>query len=397
MNSSAQGKILNRAAGFSEFFPDSVTFRVSETMLGKSIIDASFPIREALSRSGVHDFARQGQGSSEKRRVAALFIRLTDAGFDLIETTVSLYRPNTKSGDPRFWPRNLNKVARAGDVLVIGAASPHLLVLTNISEVLDDESWAVLELALEELAPAGDLEANAPLRRLVRRLREIAAGGPLIADGTGDTAVGRTLETALGIKMNSSRLPDWEERIELKFGRDRPQQRLNLFAKVPDWKLSPLKGSGEILREFGYESDGVLRLSVTVRNKPNPQGLFLVVDEDAGVVRECSTRSDLPEVVVWRLITLQEALLAKHPETCWITCDDPVINGVQHFLPTAVTYTRSPRADLFGSLISVGDITLDHLIKLTASGGAHEQGPLWKVSRRGAERLLPYSEEIRLL
>ena len=69
------------------------------------------------------------------------------------------------------------------------------------------------------------------------------------------TAIGRSLENALGIEMNSSQLPDFKG-IEIKAFRELLNNskgtRVTLFACVPDWNLSFLKGSKDILEAFGY-------------------------------------------------------------------------------------------------------------------------------------------------
>ena len=50
---------------------------------------------------------------------------------------------------------------------------------------------------------------------LLAMLRKIASAGPIPSMVDADTSVGRTLETALGIDINSSKQPDYKG-IELK-------------------------------------------------------------------------------------------------------------------------------------------------------------------------------------
>ena len=71
------------------------------------------------------------------------------------------------------------------------------------------------------------------------------AGNPIPSMVNADTSVGRTLETALGIDINSSKLPDYKG-IELKSFRANKGNRKNLFAQVPNWKISKFKRSAEI-------------------------------------------------------------------------------------------------------------------------------------------------------
>src|SRR5690606_27603529 len=120
--------------------------------------------------------------------------------------------------------------------------------------------------------------ANNPLKELVNEisslsrevaeellslLRKIAAQGAVPAMLQADTAIGRTLETLLGININSSKQPDYKG-IELKSFRDKRGNRKNLFAQVPDWEASKFKSSAEILNEFGYQRADDFKLYCTV-------------------------------------------------------------------------------------------------------------------------------------
>lgn len=91
-----------------------------------------------------------------------------------------------------------------------------------------------------------------------------------------DTAIGREVETLLGIEMNASREPDYKG-IELKsFRSQRPSIKKNLFCKVPDWDISKLKSGAEIVEKYGYMSNGVKSYRNTLYcSKPNSQNLRL--------------------------------------------------------------------------------------------------------------------------
>ncbi len=389
--------VLDRADHFAEVFPDSCVVQMTATMLSKSIIDASEPIRDMLWRSNVHDFSSQGQGEDERIYVDGTLIDPEADAPHLVPTRVSMYRPMTKQGDPRFWVYGLAKQAETGDAIAVGVSQDQQLVVVNLS--VSDGEWEAVERALTKFTSSAPSDTNSSLARLITRLNEIAAAGPIPAVGSGDTAVGRTVETALGIEINSSRLPDWEDQIEIKSGRPRPNQRKSLFAQVPDWTISTLKSSKEILEEFGYPREDSFKLYVTVGAKPNPRnsrGLYLVVDAATARVCECSTRPELPEVAVWPTELLQARLLEKHQETCWVECVETIIGGEVHFQPIGATYTRSPRADLMPLMISAGEITVDHLIKKKDSR-VREKGPLWKVEARSAPRLLPEAQDFKLL
>ncbi len=387
-DSTALDGILSYVEGFSELMPNSTFLVLTSTMLSKGIIDASEPVRRVFRDAGLHDYDSQPQGDAGKRLVETVMIDASPVRAKKVGTMTSLYRPKTKNGDPRLWVYSLAEYGGPGDVLAVGVLDNSALAVANLSRIGSTSSWEDVKELLADEVPTTDLVRDRSLDRLIQALEGVSMAGPVRAVCQGDTAVGRTMEGAIGIEMNSSKEPDWEGEIELKFGRRRPQQRKNLVAKVPDWNLSPLKSSAEILDAFGYWREDSFRLYTEVSSTPNRQGLYLTADAVLGLVHERSTLPRVPLAAVWRLTGLQEAILKKHDRTCWVTCDEIKVDGVSYFTPQELTYTSGPRVDLLPFLIARGDITLDHLIKRTA-GGVHEKGPLWKVKPRSAPLLLP--------
>ena len=380
--------LLSRVAALDEQFGSVVLLPLTQTMLTKSIMDAVAPLRALLQRAGVHVFENQGLGPTNKVVVPTTVIAPDDSGVPSVrETETSLYRPQTKQGDPRLWVGRLAQSALPEDVIAVGVDfKGHLVVVVVTAQPPllggSDLYWTQATQLLHGFSPAALVERSRDLDSLVARLEDVRAGGWLLAVCEGDTAVGRTLETALGIAINSSKKPDWGG-IELKFGRPRPTQRKNLFAQVPDWELSPLKSSSEILDAFGYVKDGVDRLYVEVGANPNSRGLFLGVDAAGGLVRELSTNPSCPVAAVWRLQKLLDRMVEKHSETLWVTCETRQGVSGEEFLPTQVIHTSGPRLDRFPILIESGDITVDHLIKRVPGKSAQEKGPIWKVTASG--------------
>lgn len=367
---------------------------LSDTMLKKSIIDAIEPFRNMLVQAGVHDYERQGQGPDQKVTLRA---RILVADL-VVETSASLYRPVTKQGDPRFWVYGLSQHCEAGDQLAVtvGSAGQLLIVVLTMS------NWYAAKTFLER--GLGGFEGarraaitNPHLDQLLRELRSLASGPALPALVAADTGVGRTLEAALGISMNSSKEPDYMG-IELKFARKRPVTRRNrstLFAQVPDWDISPCSSSRAILDSFGYNRDGAFKLYTEVGCRPNSLGLSLVHDPINGLIEERSNRPELPVVARWRMAKLAKRLQEKHAETAWVEVESTYVAGREYFKPTALLYTSVPRFDVFHLLVAKGLITMDHLIKQTGTA-VNEKGPLWKIEPGGHSALFAGAREIAL-
>lgn len=81
----------------------------------KSIMDATAPVRQLLKDAGLHDYAIQGQGPVNKVQIKSYFV----SDDELIETKASLYRPQTKQGDPRIWFSDLRKYCCPCNLLAV--------------------------------------------------------------------------------------------------------------------------------------------------------------------------------------------------------------------------------------------------------------------------------------
>jgi len=184
---------LNRA-GF-----NSVLLFLTATGLHKSILDATEPMRAMFRDAGIHDYGLQSQGPENKVMKPALV--LTDCSFEKI--SVSLYRPTTKKGDPRLWFYEFNGFASPDDVCAVFIYNKtiHTLNLTRskIAELLDNRVENSVTSFLQKISSVSSAVSD----ELLKLLKGIALDGPIPAECVGDTAIGRSIETALGIKINS--------------------------------------------------------------------------------------------------------------------------------------------------------------------------------------------------
>ena len=343
----------------------------------KSLMDAVAPLRDLLRDAQLHDYQTQGQGELYKVTLPIRYVASSAS-----DRQMTLYRPVTKQGDPRLWITGLSAVSSDNDILAI-AVSHGQLVVVNVTELAGMTELPASVAAW--LAPAPDLSPVA--RDLLRRLRALASE-PLPAQGTGDTAVGRTVEAALGISANSRKTPDYHG-IEIKAFRTSRENRKTLFAQVPDWSLSRLKSSAAILDQFGYVRDGVLKLYNTVSCViVNSQGMSLTLDTSKGQLIE--TARCFGEVVRWDMQVLRDRLSEKHRETFWVSIQSNIIGSQEFFQIQGVQHTRDPITSSMEPLLVSGEITVDHLIK-RVGGKTSERGPLFKSTMRGLLSLFPPS------
>ena len=365
----------------------------TETGLKKSIMDATGSVRSFLKSENIHDYDQQLQGPNYK----ILITTVIHTGFKTIKSQASLYRPVTKNGDPRIWFYKMTKIADANDIIAIAYFDKSFQIF-NLTQ-LDIETLinSSIQNPLQDLIKEINFTENEVALELLGMLRKIASAGPIPSMVDADTSVGRTLETALGIDINSSKKPDYKG-IELKSFRNSRTNRKNLFAQVPDWSLSKFKSSAEILNNFGYEREEDFKLYCTVSAiTRNSQGLKLRIDNDIKHLIENSDKPEIGDFVVWTLDKLHNRLKEKHKETFWVEAESTRINDREHFQYKLVEHTRKPITSQFDLLIDQGIITLDHLIKRNSKGRVVEKGPLFKIKPKGIELLFPPSESYNLI
>lgn len=196
----------------------------------------------------------------------------------------------------------------------------------------------------------------------------------------------------MGIKINSSQNPDYKG-IEIKSFRDYGKgkgNRVNLFASVADWDLSPFKSSRAILDQFGYMRGDVKKLYCTISTQNfNSQGLSFKLNEKDNWLVEFSNDNHIGDVAVWVLKRLHSNLIHKHRETFWVSARSKKYPSYEEFTYTNVLHTQRPIPAQFDLLLAQGNITMDHLIKMNEKGKVVEKGPLFKIKRPALNILFP--------
>lgn len=376
--------------------------QITATGLKKSILDATAPMRSYFKENNVHDYELQAKGQHNKVMVSTQI--LTD--FKVIETKTSLYRPETKDGDPRLWIYKLKGTTKADDIHAIIAVGANLLYVINLTKVdIIKCCETSIENPVKDLVFSLSYNADKVSRELLTKLMEFKDVW-IDTNLNADTAIGRQVETLLGIDMNDSPLPDYKG-IELKsFRSQRPSIKKNLFCKVPDWEISALKSGAEIVEKYGYMSGGIKSYRNTLYCKsPNSQNLRLNVNYPDALleIEEDKVLGDdifkkVADVAVWRLQTLHTCLLTKHHETFWIEVDSRLgEHGQEQFKFNKIEHTRNPIVSQFDVLLEQSLITVDLLLgrpKVDPISGARKKGGdavSFKIKKNAAGLLFPDS------
>lgn len=361
----------------------------TETGLKKSILDAHQSLRAYFKRSEFHDYEQQPKGI--KRQITAYFVTESDT----YEKTVSMYRPETKNGDPRIWIYGLKELAVAGNLLALIVVDSQLYII-NCSRYQD------LQKALQDVLPKLHIGLSDTANELLEKLILISRKGFIPTVTNGDTGVGMTLESELGILANSSQSPDYKG-IELKCSRvnkNRRQSNKNqLFSKVPNWKISPAKSAKNLISSRGYiDENGRQALYHTVDGiKPNSLGLFLDIDYANSYLRQMfkdlSTNDFHPEHdTTWLISDLKSALMKKHSETFWVKANHNENRLAEEFHYVEVEYTATPFIDKFETLVETGLITMDYTMHIKPSGEVRDHGYLFKLRPNSKAALFPAAQ-----
>ncbi|MBE6085776.1 MAG: MvaI/BcnI restriction endonuclease family protein [Selenomonas ruminantium] len=350
----------------------------------KSIMDATSPVRDLLKDNHIHDYEQQPQGQDGKVIVKSYFV----SDDNMTETTASLYRPQTKQGDPRIWFSNLKKYCSPCNLLALVVLNGNIYVI-NLSDPAVRRSITEKALVydlLSEIAHKNAFIAN-ELRLKIQHIHDM---GFIPSITPGDPGVGDTLEHALGISRNNSKKPDYKG-IELKAtrltrnGGKRQTTRATLFTKVPDEGLTyrqivetygkyQIPRGSTIARLQLYETFRVSRANaydLMLEMDSNNDKLKMIYHPDAAVRKYVSG---------WLMQNLRSTLLQKHPETFWVKAVSENHDGKEFFRYDQIQHTKNPNVSLLAPLIEKDIITLDlaaHIVPDT--GKWRDHGLLFKM------------------
>ena len=354
----------------------------TQTGIKKSILDATFSVRSYLKKHDFHDYDTQEKGTINKKIKKCFFITQNK----LIETSVSLYRPETKLGDPRIWFYSLSKYANQNNLLALIIIKSDLYILNCSDQNLlaTFQGHALIKNNLHFFN-------NKIFDELLKKMVSIYKIGFIKSVGIGNKGIGETLEFLLDIKPNANKNPDYKG-IELKSSRS-SKNRSNLFSLVPNWKLSRLKGTKHILNEHGYftaEKNRIDYNNTLKANIPNSQKLLLRVDEENNLLKQnCILQTGEINDVIWLLSDLKDSLMHKHRQSFWVKADATRRGGHEYFNYKELIYTHSPNPDYFVVLLEAGIITVDYVMHFRENGVARDHGYLFKILPKNLNKLFP--------
>lgn len=240
---------------------------------------------------------------------------------------------------------------------------------------------------------------NPALDDLVKLFKSVNNQGFIETMRDGDTGVGYTFESLIGINANSSKEPDYKG-IEIKCSRSKQEKskrkastgKQTLFSLVPNWDLT--ENRIELVKNYGYIDESRNRQSIycTIKVVPNSLGWNLRIDEEDKKIYVCKDGND---VVSYSMSDLCYSLENKHKESVFITAHSRKNNNdKEEFYYDSLVHCKDVLFSEFLNLIKENLIGVDFAIHYK-DGKARDHGFLWRLeNKKYLFRLFKYVQEI---
>ena len=225
---------------------------------------------------------------------------------------------------------------------------------------------------------------------LIGKLREVSSKGWIQTKRKGDTGIGFTLESELGIQANSSQAPDFKG-VEIKSTRESSNVRFTLFSKTPFY--NPMDRI-QCLENFGYlDNNNRLSLNITLNyGHPNNQGWLLKYIQDKLYAQNKTT-----EVFYWLQEELKNKLNEKHNRSMFVFAQKRGTGLNEEFYFKKALYARKASIKNFNNQLFDGNVSLDFVMHKKSNGTVRDHGFLFKIDKINIPNLFEEITEYNLL
>ena len=212
------------------------------------------------------------------------------------------------------------------------------------------------------------------ITQLKEKLSDINLMGYVVSLRKGNTGIGYTLETLLGVEENNLRTPDFGN-IELKSRRIKSTSLLTMFTfNYSIWKIE----QEELIKQYGYYKDGRWALYTTAKNKPNNRGFYVKVEQD--YVR--LYHEDGLCAIEWELERLINDLKNKFLNVLLVEADNHKSGENEEFWYKKAHLLTGIIVEKFLEYIKNGTIAVDLRMHINKNGGVRNHGTGFRLHRR---------------
>ena len=207
----------------------------------------------------------------------------------------------------------------------------------------------------------------------------------------GDTGIGYTFETLMGIEENNNSGPDFEG-IELKcYSLEKTSNKHNLFLKEPKW-IDGLARSRR-LEKYGYFDQVSQRFAMYsgITARTNSHCFKLTVNRKEK--RVYINFKNMP-VAFWTFEILEERLNEKLTDSMFIGAKVKK-NKTEYFHYLTANHCAEPFIDSLVSLIEVGDIIVELRMHINEKGSVRNHGTAFRIVERQLPELYARVQKLR--
>lgn len=220
------------------------------------------------------------------------------------------------------------------------------------------------------------------------KLQKVKEMGFVVSLRRGNTGIGYTLETLLGIAENNIKLPDFGT-IELKSKRKTASTPVTMFTfNSGAWRL-PQK---DAILKYGYkDKQNRFALKCFVTTSANAQGLSVAVENDVLKLRH----ADGTVVAEWQGADLAAYFRAKLPALALVLADAVTINGKEAFCYNEAYLLSNPTENTLLQSIEQGVILIDLRMHLNPNGSVRNRGTAFRIKE--TDLIDCFADKIKLL
>ena len=244
--------------------------------------------------------------------------------------------------------------------------------------------------------------------QLKETLSDINRRGYIVSLRKGNTGIGYTLETLLGVAENNLRTPDLENielrktslgvaeenlrysdsgNIELKSRRINSTSLLTMFTfNYSIWKIE----QEELIQQYGYYKDGRWALYTTVKNKPNKRGFYVKIEQD--YVR--LYHEDGLCAIEWQLEGLIDDLKNKFSNVLLVEAESRKSGGQEEFWYKEAHLLTGIIVEKFLEYIKNGTIAIDLRMHINKNGAVRNHGTGFRLHRRYLDSCFNNTEKL---
>ena len=223
--------------------------------------------------------------------------------------------------------------------------------------------------------------ADAALVELLEKFDGVRNRGWIDSLRTGDTGIGYTFETLLGIKENNDQTADFNG-IEIKCkgmteAGDSNSTKINLFQKGPVWASK--NTTKERIRLFGkLGDDGLYACHSQLTVTPNNLGLLLEV---MSIEDRIDLRKHADTLGYWPFQQLEKRLIEKHSRTAFVKARTRTSKTQTQFFYEELVYCAQPSIKRFVDLVTKRNIVFEFMMSEKPGGKFKNHGYPWRLMR----------------